>query len=84
MMETLKEEAVLKEVDQWELVEKVGGVFRLCALIQKRMRELVMGARPLVEVPSDQRQDRCDFRRGFGDAPSRRGGRDGGGIGRRG
>lgn len=46
-----------EEVDQRELVRKVGGVFHLCALIQKRMRELVMGARPLVEVPLGERRD---------------------------
>jgi DNA-directed RNA polymerase subunit K/omega len=32
------------------LVDSVGGAFRLTAVIQKRMRELVKGARPLVEV----------------------------------
>jgi DNA-directed RNA polymerase subunit omega len=32
-----------------EIVNKVGGRFRLTALIQKRMLELMDGARPLVE-----------------------------------
>jgi DNA-directed RNA polymerase subunit omega len=32
-----------------ELVEKVGGRFKLCALIQRRLEQLVEGARPLVE-----------------------------------
>jgi len=32
-----------------EVVNKVGGRFRLTALIQKRMFELMDGARPLVE-----------------------------------
>mgnify|MGYP002622892559 CR=1 FL=1 len=32
-----------------DLVNKVGGRFKLSSLIQKRMRELMMGARPLVE-----------------------------------
>ena len=33
-----------------EIVNKVGGRFKLCALIQRRMRELIIdGARPLVE-----------------------------------
>ncbi|MHC4245422.1 MAG: DNA-directed RNA polymerase subunit omega [Planctomycetia bacterium] len=32
-----------------EIVRKVGGRFRLTALIQKRIAELVDGARPLVE-----------------------------------
>lgn len=32
-----------------EIVKKVGGRFKLTALIQKRMFELMDGARPLVE-----------------------------------
>lgn len=32
-----------------EIVRKVGGRFKLTALIQKRMLELMDGARPLVE-----------------------------------
>ena len=32
-----------------EIVNKVGGRFRLTALIQKRIAELIDGARPLVE-----------------------------------
>ena len=32
-----------------EIVNKVGGRFKLTALIQKRMLELMDGARPLVE-----------------------------------
>jgi DNA-directed RNA polymerase subunit omega len=32
-----------------EIVKKVGGRFRLTALIQRRMKELIEGARPLVE-----------------------------------
>lgn len=32
-----------------EIVNKVGGRFKLTALIQKRMLELMEGARPLVE-----------------------------------
>ncbi len=31
------------------IVKKVGGKFRLTALIQKRLRELIQGSRPLVE-----------------------------------
>ena len=34
-----------------EIVNKVGGRFKLTALIQKRMLELMDGARPLVELP---------------------------------
>ena len=36
----------LKDV---ELIEKVGGRFKLTALIQRRMAELVQGSRPLIE-----------------------------------
>ena len=32
-----------------DIVKKVGGRFRLTALIQKRMKELIEGARPLVD-----------------------------------
>ena len=33
-----------------EFVHKLGGRFKLCALIQRRMKELVVdGARPLIE-----------------------------------
>ena len=40
MIEALKSE---------EIVEKVGGRFKLTALIQKRLVELMQGTRPLVE-----------------------------------
>lgn len=36
-----------------ELDQKVGGRFRLTALLQKRIRELVAGAPRLVEIRSD-------------------------------
>lgn len=32
-----------------EIVDKVGGKFKLCTLIQKRVVQLMDGARPLVE-----------------------------------
>lgn len=37
-----------------EIVHKVGGRFKLTALIQKRMLQLMDGARPLVEVHDGQ------------------------------
>ncbi|MFB3891481.1 MAG: DNA-directed RNA polymerase subunit omega [Phycisphaerae bacterium] len=40
MIEALKSE---------EIVNKVGGRFKLTALIQKRMVELMQGSRPLIE-----------------------------------
>lgn len=39
-----------------EIVHKLGGRFKLCALVQHRMVELIQGARPLVE-----RQGRGDL-----------------------
>jgi len=33
-----------------ELVKKIGGPFRLTALLQRRLKELIEGARPLVET----------------------------------
>lgn len=38
-----------------EIVNKVGGRFKLCALIQRRLVQLMEGARPL--VPRDGRSD---------------------------
>ncbi|RMH12465.1 MAG: DNA-directed RNA polymerase subunit omega [Planctomycetota bacterium] len=38
-----------------EIVEKVGGRFKLCALIQRRMSQLLEGSRPL--VPREGRSD---------------------------
>jgi len=32
-----------------QIVEKVGGRFKLCALVQQRLQQLLGGARPLVE-----------------------------------
>ena len=37
-------------IGEEEVVAKVGGRFRLTALIQKRLRELTAGARKLVET----------------------------------
>jgi DNA-directed RNA polymerase subunit omega len=34
-----------------ELAEKVGGRFKLTALIQRRLEELMQGSRPLIEDP---------------------------------
>jgi DNA-directed RNA polymerase subunit omega len=46
MLDELKEEAI---------VNKVGGRFKLSALIQKRLRALQKGARPLVKVRGDDK-----------------------------
>jgi DNA-directed RNA polymerase subunit omega len=47
MIEALKSDAI---------VEKAGGRFKLCSLIQRRLVQLMEGARPLVE-----RQGRSDL-----------------------
>ena len=42
------------DVDRLEqLTQKVGGRFRLTALLQKRLAELVKGSPPLVDLPSN-------------------------------
>jgi DNA-directed RNA polymerase subunit omega len=40
---------MIDELKNTELVEKVGGRFKLTALIQKRLMELMQGGRPLIE-----------------------------------
>lgn len=39
-----------------ELIDKVGGRFKLTALIQRRLEELMQGARPLIEDTSGMTQ----------------------------
>ena len=40
---------MIEDLKSEELVKKVGGSFKLAVLIQKRMLELMQGARPLVD-----------------------------------
>lgn len=40
---------MLDELKSEKIVNKVGGRFKLAALVQKRMGELLAGARPLIE-----------------------------------
>jgi DNA-directed RNA polymerase subunit omega len=40
---------MIEELKSTNLIDKVGGRFKLTALIQKRLDELVQGARPLIE-----------------------------------
>jgi len=40
---------MLDELKSEEIVNRVGGKFKLAALVQKRMGELLQGARPLIE-----------------------------------
>jgi len=40
---------MIEELKSTDIVNKVGGRFKLTALIQKRLGELMQGARPLIE-----------------------------------
>jgi len=40
---------MLDELKSEKIINKVGGKFKLAALVQKRMGELLQGARPLIE-----------------------------------
>ena len=40
---------MIEELKSTNLINKVGGRFKLTALVQKRLKELVQGARPLIE-----------------------------------
>ena len=40
---------MIDELKSTDLVNKVGGRFKLTALIQKRLAELISGSRPLIE-----------------------------------
>ena len=40
---------MINELRDAELIKKVGGRFKLTALIQRRLNELLAGSRPLIE-----------------------------------
>ena len=40
---------MLEELKSTDIINKVGGRFKLAALVQKRMAELLQGSRPLIE-----------------------------------
>ena len=40
---------MIENLKNTEIVDKIGGKFKLTALIQKRMKELLQGARPLID-----------------------------------
>ena len=40
---------MIEDLKNTDIVNKVGGRFKLTALIQKRLDELMQGARPLIE-----------------------------------
>jgi len=44
---------MLEDLKSQELINKVGGRFKLASLIQKRMGELMQGSRPLIEDTSN-------------------------------
>ncbi len=46
---------MLDELKEEQIVNKVGGRFKLSTLIQKRMIALVKGARPLVSMATDDK-----------------------------
>jgi DNA-directed RNA polymerase subunit omega len=46
---------MIEELREEEIVRKVGGRFKLSTLIQKRLVALNSGARPLVDVKSDNK-----------------------------
>ena len=40
---------MIEELKSTEIIEKMGGKFKLTALVQKRLQELLQGSRPLIE-----------------------------------
>ncbi|RKY05897.1 MAG: DNA-directed RNA polymerase subunit omega [Planctomycetota bacterium] len=40
---------MIEELKSRDIINKVGGRFKLSSLVQKRMLELMQGARPLIE-----------------------------------
>ena len=40
---------MIEELKSTEIIDKVGGKFKLTALVQKRLQELMEGSRPLIE-----------------------------------
>lgn len=43
---------MIEELKNVELINKVGGKFKMTALIQKRLQEILQGARPLIDNPA--------------------------------
>ena len=40
---------MIEELKSGEVIKKVGGRYKLTALVQRRLGELIQGARPLIE-----------------------------------
>jgi len=47
---------MIEDLKNTDIITKVGGKFKLTALIQKRLAELLQGARPLIEDARDKTQ----------------------------
>ncbi len=47
---------MIEDLKDTDLIAKLGGRFKLTALIQKRLQELVAGARPLIEETKGKTQ----------------------------
>ena len=47
---------MIEELKSTDIINKVGGKFKLTALIQKRLSELLQGGRPLIEDTKDKTQ----------------------------
>lgn len=47
---------MIEELKSTEIVNKVGGRFKLTALVQRRMQELLAGARPLIDDTENMTQ----------------------------
>jgi len=45
---------MLEDLKSDKIIDKVGGRFKLAALIQRRMSELMQGSRPLIEDAGDK------------------------------
>ncbi len=75
---------MIEELKSTEIIDKVGGKFKLTALVQKRLEELLDGARPLIEdtegktqlqiVVQEILQDKIaiDYRAGDVDKPDKK------------
>ncbi|MCE9547080.1 MAG: DNA-directed RNA polymerase subunit omega [Planctomycetia bacterium] len=48
---------MLKELCEEQIVNKVGGRFKLATLIQKRLVQLNAGSRPLVNINTDHKME---------------------------
>ena len=45
---------MIDELKSQELIDKIGGRFKLTALVQKRLSELMQGSRPLIKDIEDK------------------------------